>query len=94
MLTAVRTGEVALTDAEIGEVERLLAAGDAASRLGVAPDDVPAQRDAVVDGVLRWRGRAESPLSGPAVVAASQIVTRTYESLLAASAEGVPSVST
>jgi hypothetical protein len=83
VLTAMRSGEVELTDVEGHEVERLLGPGDAAARLGVTAGDATAAREAVIDGVMRWRTRAESPRSGPAVVAASQIVTRTYESLLA-----------
>jgi hypothetical protein len=83
VLTAVRAGEVVLTDAEVTEVERVLGPGDAAARAGVSGGGDAALREAVLDGVQRWRSRAENPLSSPAVVAASQVVTRTLESLLA-----------
>jgi hypothetical protein len=88
LLTAIRSGSVALTDKEVAEVEQLLGpAPDIAARLGLpaaSPEDV---RAAVVDGVHRWRARAESPLATPTVVDACQVVTRSLEGVIAATTQ-------
>ncbi|MCB0998157.1 MAG: dynamin family protein [Ilumatobacteraceae bacterium] len=85
LLNAIRAGSLALKPAEVDELERLLGSIGAPSheRLGLGPDaDV---REAVLDGVERWRRRAENPLSPLAVSEAARAVARTYEGLLASS---------
>lgn len=90
VLTAVRVGVAGLRDAEVAEIERVLGPGDTLVRLGLErerdDDDV---RDAVLRGVTRWRARAESPLSSPAVIEVSQIVTRALEWMLAPQRQGL-----
>jgi hypothetical protein len=40
--------------------------------------------DAIVDGVGRWRARAEHPLASPELIEASTVVVRALEGMLAA----------
>jgi Dynamin family len=85
LLLLVRSGGLELTDDENSEVERLIeGAGLApAARLGLAPDAGPTEvHDVVATSVEQWRRRAEHPLAPPDLVAAAQVVMRSYEGLL------------
>jgi hypothetical protein len=82
LLHAVRTGELRFRSAEVDELERLLGTIGArpSVRLGVQPGgDV---RSEVLDGVARWRARAEHPMTSLAMKQASLAVARTYEGML------------
>jgi len=85
LLLAVRSGGLELSDEEVREVERLVEGSGlpVEARLGLdpgaGPDDV---RHAVTAGVDHWRRRAEHPLARPDVVAAAQILMRSYEGML------------
>ncbi len=87
LVVALRAGAVALTDEEVAEVDLLLGAGQCnpAARLGL-PSEVLAGEIAheLLIRVERWRRRAEMPLVDLDVAAASSIVTRSYEGMLAA----------
>jgi hypothetical protein len=87
LLVALRRGGVRLRDDESVEVERLVerSGRPAAERLGLdadAADDGASVTDAIVAAVERWRRRAEHPLADPSVVAAAQVVQRSYEGML------------
>jgi predicted GTPase len=85
LLNAVRAGDIRLRPAELEEVERLLGriGGPARERLGL--DDAADIRAALVDGVDRWRRRAEHPMSSLDLSRAAHAIARTYEGLLARS---------
>lgn len=85
LLNAVRAGDIRLRPAELEEVERLLGriGGPVHERLGL--DDGGDIRAALVDGVDRWRRRAEHPMSSLDLSRASLAIARTYEGLLARS---------
>jgi hypothetical protein len=88
LLTAIRSGTVHLNDAEVAEVEQLLGpAPDVAARLGLVSASPADVHTAVIEGVRRWRARAESPLATPSVIDACQVVTRSLEGVLALTAE-------
>jgi hypothetical protein len=80
LLVAVRAGEVPLDEEATVELERVLTSGDTRERLELGDgDDVT---NAIVDGVARWRRRAEHPLAPPSVTTASAVVVRALESML------------
>lgn len=84
LLTALRSGAVALPEEQVVEIERVLAAGPVGDRVGLGPEATPdAVRSAVVDGAQRWRRRAEFAASAKPVRDAAAVVVRTYEGLLA-----------
>jgi predicted GTPase len=82
VISALRSGTVALRPDEVAEVERLLDQPGAtiAERLGT---EQGRERKAILLSVDRWRARAENPLSSRPVVDVSRAVTRTLEGLLA-----------
>lgn len=82
LLNAIRAGALRFRDAEIAELEQLLGTigGTPHQRLGVADDTDTTPL--VVDGVERWRRRAENPLTGLELANASRAIARTYEGLL------------
>jgi len=87
LLVALRSGGVELSEDEAAEVELLVerAARPPAARLGLESEADRAQvQDAVVTAVERWRRRAEHPLAAPELVAAAQVVQRSYEGMLLA----------
>lgn len=84
LLNAVGAGDLRLRPTEIGEVERLLGRIGAAphERLGLDADaDV---RPHLLDGVDRWRRRAEHPMTSLDLSRAALAIARTYEGLLTA----------
>jgi hypothetical protein len=88
VLIAVRAGGVPLDADATQELERLLGSGASRhERLGLDRDDPADVRDAILEGVSRWRARAEHPLAPPSVVEASQIATRSLEGMLTAQPE-------
>jgi len=85
LLVALRSGGVELADDEANEVERLVerAGLPASQRLELDPEVGRAElKRAVTVAVERWRRRAEHPLAEPSVVAAAQVVQRSYEGML------------
>jgi hypothetical protein len=86
VLTAIRTGELALNDDDAREAERLLGAfgASAAERAGVEPgasaDDV---RAGLLGSIGRWRAKAEAPIASAAVIETARVLVRTCEGLLA-----------
>jgi hypothetical protein len=86
LLLAVRRGGIALGEEEQVEVDRLVARSGlpARQRLDLDPAaEAGAVTAAVADAVERWRRRAEQPLAEPGLVAAAQVVVRSYEGMLA-----------
>ena len=87
LLNAHRSGAITFRAAEGEEVDRLLGAAgtSVAARLGLPPDASAADvRSAIQQAASRWRARAENPLSSPEIVAASNVLVRTCEGMLAA----------
>lgn len=85
LLVALRSGGVQLHEDEAAEVERLVerSALPAPERLGLEPEaDLAQVQQAVTAAVDRWRRRAEHPMAPPEVVAAAQVVQRSYEGML------------
>ena len=85
LLVALRSGAVELADDEAAEIELLVerTALPAAERLDLGPDADRSDLDhAITIAVERWRRRAEHPLAAPDVVAAAQVVQRSYEGML------------
>ncbi|MGQ0805401.1 MAG: dynamin family protein [Actinomycetota bacterium] len=85
LLVALRSGAVELPEDEAGEVERLIerTALPTTQRLELAPEaDRTEVEHAVMVAIERWRRRAEHPLAPPEVVAAAQVVQRSYEGML------------
>ena len=82
LLNAVRAGALRFRDDEVGELERLLGSigGPAHQRLGLSDgtDTAPI----VIDGVERWRRRAEHPMTSLELAQAARAIARTYEGLL------------
>jgi energy-coupling factor transporter ATP-binding protein EcfA2 len=85
LLSALRSGAVALPAAVVGEAERLLGEAGAgpATRL-----DLPAGageeivRAAALDALARWQDLAENPMTARAAADACRVVIRTCEGLL------------
>jgi hypothetical protein len=88
LLNALRIGAVAVKEAELEDMERLLggAGPSLPARLGLEPDASPdAVRHALEETLTRWRRRAESPLSSRPVGDAARVLVRTCEGLLVTS---------
>jgi hypothetical protein len=86
MLTALRTGEVALDDELRVEAERLLGAeGDAVQARLDLPADAPEAevRRAALGALRRWQRRGESPVASPALRRVAAVVRRTCEGIIA-----------
>jgi hypothetical protein len=84
VLLAVRAGSVPLDADATQELERLFGSGGSQrERLGLDHDDPAAVQEAIVEGVSRWRARAEHPLAPPSVIDASQVAARSLEGMLA-----------
>ncbi|HUQ44746.1 MAG TPA: dynamin family protein [Candidatus Limnocylindria bacterium] len=82
LLHDVHAGRLTVSDEELVELNRLLASGPAAGRLG-QPEDTPAAelRSVAVLSIDRWRTRASNPLLDRPTAEAGERVARTYESL-------------
>jgi hypothetical protein len=86
LLSALRSGEVDLPQAECAEAERLLGGEGVApaTRLGLSSDSDPAQvQRAVWTALEAWQRRAENPLSGRAAIQVCRAVVRSCEGVLA-----------
>lgn len=86
LLTAVRAGALRLDEDEVVEVEHLLGSVGAtlAERLGRPIDEAPDRLQvAALVAHQRWAARAEHPLSSVEVAAASRVLQRSYEGLIA-----------
>ncbi len=87
LLNAMRAGTLGFRQGEVAELERVLGSIGAPAhvRLGLEPQaDL---RAAVLDGVDRWRRRAENPLTPLDLADASRAVARTYEGMLTRSVD-------
>ncbi len=84
LLHMMLSGAVELSDEERGEIHRLLAGADAASRLGFEADhpDAPALETAALGRVDYWRRKAGHPLATRIMQEAGEIVARSYEGLI------------
>jgi hypothetical protein len=91
MLDQLRSGDIALDEARIAELERLLGGRghDTPTRLGLddgaSPEEV---RHAATAALSLWQRTAEHPLSSRPVQRAARVATRTLEGLLAGAADG------
>jgi hypothetical protein len=84
LLNQVRTGDLALSPADIDDVERLVGGGAPAVRLGLGAEADPSDvRSALFAALDRWQRKMESPVSGQAVKDAARAVVRTCEGMLA-----------
>lgn len=72
----ISSGLVELDDADQAELTRLLLGTTPAQALGVTADSV---RNAALNGVARWRTRAEDPFADPATREACEAGARTCE---------------
>jgi serine/threonine protein kinase len=87
LFAALRAGSAGLRPEDEPAVERLLGAEGYAptTRLGLPPD---ASADAICNellaSIVKWRGRAENPLTTPEMAAAAEVLVRTCEGMLAA----------
>ncbi len=91
LLSALRSGEVILPNAELEDAQRLLGGNGAApaARLGLSVDSGDGeQRQAILDALARWQRRAANPLSSRAVADACRIVVRSCEGMLAGLVDG------
>ena len=90
-LAELRLAHLAMTrvarfsEEEIGEVQRLTTAGSPHARAGLEPDVSPdVVQAAALQGIERWRGRAEDPLADRITAEAASILVRSYEGIYAA----------
>ncbi|MFC5996040.1 dynamin family protein [Pseudonocardia hispaniensis] len=86
MLSSLRANAVKLPPEAMEDAERLLGGdgGSAAARLGLDPGaDLEELRGAALAAVVRWKRRAESPLSSRATADAARVVVRSCEGVLA-----------
>jgi hypothetical protein len=72
----IASGLVELRDDEQADLTRLLLGTTASQALGVSADGV---RTAALDGVTRWRTRAEDPFADPTTREACEAGARTCE---------------
>lgn len=80
LLEGLRDSEVDLEAADVDRAERLLGAGTAAARLGLADDaDAAVLRDVVEREIAHWQRVAGSPFIGPHGAEAARVVLRTVE---------------
>ncbi len=88
LLHAVRAGDVEFTESETAEIERVLAHGAPAERLGLSTDSSPDEmRSATLQAVSRWRERAGNPVTPREVAFHCLVVARTYEGMYATLSE-------
>lgn len=82
LMQVVRSGRLALSEAELAELDQLFAniGGSAGQRLGVDGEEA---RDQAIAAVERWRHRSENPLASRELADAARAITRTYEGILA-----------
>jgi len=91
LLSALRSGAVALPPAVVAEAERLLGetGAGATTRLGLPRDAEPHDvRAAVLDALTRWSDLAGNPMTTRAAADACRVVIRTCEGLLAGAVSG------
>ncbi len=84
ILNDIRSGALALRQEDSVDIERLLGGSGTSieRRLSLPEDSGPEkQKAAVIDAIGRWRERAESPLSSPALVTASRVAVRSCEGM-------------
>jgi hypothetical protein len=81
----VLSGSVTVSAAERAEIERLLLAPSGRAAVGLTADE-PSEtmRRVALEGIERWRTRGSDPLADPALVEVCETVSRTYETLFAA----------
>lgn len=84
LLHAIGVGAVRLSDDERIEAERLTGEVSDAARLGLGADTpTPAQEQAALGAVERWRQRGAHPLTDRDTARACEIMARSYEGLYA-----------
>jgi 50S ribosome-binding GTPase len=78
----VLSGAVRLPDDATAEVERMVAVGGPATRVGLDGDASPeAIRAAAVQGIERWRAQAEDPLTDRLLADVCEVMARSYEGI-------------
>ena len=84
---ALRSGTVAMPAEQMAEAERLLGGegSSPAARLGLA-DDEQDWAPTAADALVRWRARAESPMTSRSVAEVSRGVVRSLEAMVAPTA--------
>ena len=82
LLNAVRAGALRFREDEVAELERLLGTIGAPPHQRLDVDPGAEIGPAVIDGVDRWRRRAEHPMTGLELAQASRAIARTYEGML------------
>jgi GTPase SAR1 family protein len=89
LLSALRSGAIALPGAVVLDAERLLGETGAAvrTRLALPPDaDSPVVREAALEALSRWHDLAENPMTARSAADACRVLVRTCEGMLVASA--------
>lgn len=86
LLSQLRSRPTTLTDDEMASLRRLIGGSgtDAASRLGLQPEDPYDGPRAAFAAAQRWRRRAEHPLNDPFTARACRAAVRSAEALVAA----------
>jgi replication fork clamp-binding protein CrfC len=89
LLSALRSRPTTLTEDEMASLRRLIGGSgtDAASRLGLRPDDLGDGPRAAFAAAQRWRRRADHPLNDPFTTRACRAAVRSAEALVAAYAD-------
>jgi replication fork clamp-binding protein CrfC len=85
LLSQLRSRPTTLNDDEMASLRRLIGGSgtDAASRLGLSPDDPYDGPRAAFAAAQRWRRRAEHPLNDPFTTRACRAAVRSAEALVA-----------
>lgn len=85
LLSQLRSRPTTLNDDEMASLRRLIGGSgtDAASRLGLRPDDPGDGPRAAFAAAQRWRRRAEHPLNDPFTARACRAAVRSAEALVA-----------
>ncbi|KUI28536.1 Isoniazid-inducible protein iniC [Mycobacterium sp. IS-1742] len=85
LLSQLRSRATTLTDDEMASLRRLIGGSgtDAASRLGLQPEDPYDGPRAAFAAAQRWRRRAEHPLNDPFTARACRAAVRSAEALVA-----------
>lgn len=85
LLSQLRSRPTTLTDDEMASLRRLIGGSgtDAASRLGLGPDDPYDGPRAAFAAAQRWRRRADHPLNDPFTTRACRAAVRSAEALVA-----------
>lgn len=89
LVSSARTSGIRLPAAETAEAERLVGGSGAAvpHRLGLPDDTSPEElRRVAAETLSRWRARASGPLLEPTAVEACEVVVRSCEALVVATA--------